>query len=65
MVKNGFIVDGNPSLCELIEIGAVSEMDFVVGITAVFDLDFADVIGVLVIGLGGELLRIEEFMECL
>ncbi len=65
VVKNGFIVDGNPSLWESIKIGAVSELDFVVGITAVFGLDVADAIGVLVIGLDGELLMTEEFIDCL
>ncbi len=65
MGGNGFIVDGNPSLCESIKIGAVSELDFVVGTTAVFGLDVADVIGEFVVGLDGDLWMTEEFIDCL
>ncbi len=73
MGGNGFIVDGNPSLCESIIIGAASELDLVSGTVAVVGteldlvsgtvavvgIDVSDVAAILEVELSGS----EEFIN--
>ncbi len=59
MGGNGFIVDGNPSLCESIIIGAASELDLVSGTVAVVGIDVSDVAAMLEV----ELIGSEEFIN--